>query len=76
MSAMERGDYGDAAERLRTAGEQETDPERIELAVYLRAVALQRAGRGPEAAAAAGDYLARYPVGRFVAEARALAAEP
>lgn len=76
IAAIERGDYGHASKTLEKARTAETDPERAELAVYLHAVALQRAGRPEDARRAASDYLARYPGGRFVAEAKRIAAGP
>ena len=44
-----------------------------EEAAYLRAVALERAGRREDARAAARAYLSRYPAGDHAAQARRLA---
>ena len=75
VEAIERGDYGQASRHLDDARSAETDPERAELAAYLQAVALQRAGRAEEAQRVAREYLVHHPSGRFVREARQIAEE-
>jgi hypothetical protein len=73
MSAMRRGDYAASALQLeKFAGTHASDP-RSDEADLLRAIALQRAGRSAEAAAAASRYLAARPSGAHRAEAKRIA---
>jgi hypothetical protein len=71
---MERGDYGSAAAALAEFERRHRGDSRGEDAAFLGVVALERAGKKVEAAAAARRYLARYPNGHRRAEARAIAA--
>jgi len=75
MGALRRGDYaGSAADLDRFAATYPGDA-RTDEAEYLRAIALQRAGRAGEAAAAARRYLMRWPKGAHRAEAKRIAGE-
>jgi ferric-dicitrate binding protein FerR (iron transport regulator) len=75
MAAIRRGDYGGAAEQLEAFSAAHAGDARADEADYLRAVALQRAGRNAEAAAAARRYLATRPSGAHRPEAQQIARE-
>ena len=70
---MEQGDYGAAAERLKSFADAHPGDARAEDAAFLTIGSLQRAGRAAEAAEAARRYLAAYPNGYRRAEAAAIA---
>jgi hypothetical protein len=76
MAMMERGDYGDAARHLEAFSKSNPRDDRAEDAAFLVILALQRAGRPTEAAAAARRYLSTYPAGYRRAQARAIADAP
>ncbi|MEP7123907.1 MAG: FecR domain-containing protein [Byssovorax sp.] len=76
MAMVERGDYGDAARHLEAFQKSNPRDERAEDAGFLVILALQRAGRPTEAAAAARRYLSAYPTGYRRAQARAIAEAP
>jgi TolA-binding protein len=76
MGMMERGDYGAAARRLDAFSKANPGDDRAEDAAFLVIIALQRAGRPTEAAAAARRYLSAYPAGFRRAQARAIADAP
>jgi TolA-binding protein len=72
MTAFGAGDYG-RAESLFLAFERENPGDaRIEDTTFLRAVARKRRGDGDGAAAAAREYLRRYPAGFRRSEAERL----
>lgn len=73
MGMMERGDYGAAAHHLEAFSQSHPGDDRAEDAAFLVILALQRAGRPTEAAAAARRYLSGYPAGFRRAQARAIA---
>ncbi len=73
---MRRGDYGAAADRLDAFSRSHPDDDRAEDAAFLVIVAMERAGRRAEAAAAARRYVARYPSGYRRDEAEAILAAP
>ncbi len=73
---IERGDYGAGAKRLEAFSSSSPGDERAEDAAFLVILALQRAGRPAEAAAAARRYLATYPSGYRRAQAKAIADAP
>jgi outer membrane protein assembly factor BamD (BamD/ComL family) len=75
MAALRHGDYAGGAAQLDAFSTAHAGDPRADEADYLRAVALQRAGRATEAAAAARQYLARRPVGAHRAEAKEIADE-
>lgn len=73
MDAIARGDFAAGASQLdRFTREHPNDP-RVEEALYLEAIALERAGRPTDAASTARRYLAAYPSGAHVARAHQLA---
>lgn len=75
MASLSRGDFSASAGQLaRFAANHPRDP-RVEEAVYLQAIALERAGRVIEAQAAARRYLAVYPAGAHSSQARRIAGE-
>ncbi|MEO7328756.1 MAG: FecR domain-containing protein [Minicystis sp.] len=76
VALIARGDYGAAAERLEAFEKSHPGDDRAEDAAFLVIVAMQRAGRRAEAAAAAKRYLIRYPAGYRHAEAEAIADAP
>ena len=76
VGLMRRGDYGAAADRLDTFSTSHPDDDRSEDAAFLVIVAMQRAGRHPEAVTAAKRYVARYPSGYRRDEAEAVIAAP
>lgn len=72
MRALSRGDFSAGASKLaHFASAYPRDP-RVEDAVYLESIALERAGRIVEAKAAARRYLAAYPTGAHQLQARRL----
>ncbi|APR86846.1 Fe-S oxidoreductase [Minicystis rosea] len=73
MTALGRGDYEGSARQLETFASSHPSDARADEADYLRAVALQRAGRAADAAAAARRYLATRPGGAHRLEARQIA---
>ncbi|HRI72192.1 MAG TPA: FecR domain-containing protein, partial [Polyangium sp.] len=73
MAAMRRGDYAGSADKLAKFAETHPSDARSDEADYLRAIALQRAGRRPEAVAAAKRYLATRPNGAHRADAARIA---
>lgn len=76
VELIERGDYGAAAERLRSFRQSHPTDVRAEDAAFLAVLALERAGHHAAAVAAARDYLASYPKGYRRAEAQAIVAAP
>ncbi|WP_437525442.1 FecR domain-containing protein [Sorangium sp. So ce726] len=75
MRALGRGDYADSAAQLEAFSAAHPGDARADEADYLQAIALQRAGRAAEAAAAAKRYLAARPNGAHRAEARKIAGD-
>ncbi|MFT3764944.1 MAG: FecR domain-containing protein [Minicystis sp.] len=75
MTALGRGDYEGSAKQLEAFASAHPGDARADEADYLRAVALQRAGRAAEAAAAARRYLATRPAGAHRMEARQIAGD-
>lgn len=69
MAAMRRGDYAGSAEKLEQFAETHAGDARADEADYLRAIALQRAGKKDAAIAAAKRYLATRPNGAHRADA-------
>ena len=76
MGMMERGDYGAASRHLEAFSKSNTSDDRAEDAAFLVILALQRAGRGAEAVAAARRYLGTYSAGYRRAEAQAIVDAP
>jgi hypothetical protein len=74
VGSMERGDYGEAAERLEAFQKAHPHDARAEDAAFLRILAHERAGQHAAAARAARTYLASYPDGYKRAAAEAIAA--
>lgn len=75
VALIGRGDFAAAAARLSAFAAQRPGDARAEDADFLAVVALQRAGRRAEAAAAARRYLDRHPRGYRRAEAQAVAGD-
>ncbi|WP_437809900.1 FecR domain-containing protein [Sorangium sp. So ce1078] len=75
MQALGRGDYARGAEQLEAFSAAHPGDARADEADYLRAIALQRAGRKAEAVAAARRYLATRPNGAHRAEAKKIAGD-
>jgi ferric-dicitrate binding protein FerR (iron transport regulator) len=73
MAAMRRGDYAVGAKKLEQFAQTHAADARADEADYLRAIALQRAGRRDEAVAAAKRYLATRPNGAHRADAARIA---
>lgn len=73
MAALRRGDYASGAEKLEQFSQAHGGDARTDEAEYLRAIALQRAGRRTEAIAAAKRYLATRPNGAHRADAARIA---
>lgn len=73
MAAMKRGDYAGSAEQLEKFAETHAGDARADEADYLRAIALQRAGKKDAAIAAAKRYLATRPNGAHRADAARIA---
>jgi hypothetical protein len=76
ISMADRGDYDAAARLLAAFAAAHPGDDRAEDAAFLVVVSLQRAGRSADAAAAARDYLARYPKGYRRAEVESIARAP
>lgn len=76
MGMMERGDYGVAAQHLDAFSRSNPGDDRSEDAAFLVILALQRAGRSADAAAAARRHLATYPSGYRRAQVEAIAEAP
>jgi hypothetical protein len=76
VELIERGDYGAAAERLRSFRQSHPTDVRAQDAAFLGVLALERAGRHAAAVTAAREYLATYPKGYRRAEAQAIIAMP
>jgi TolA-binding protein len=75
MESLSRGDFGASAGKLSGFASAHPRDPRAEEAAYLQAIALERAGRLPEAQAAARRYLAAYPDGAHRAQVRRLAGD-
>ncbi|WP_437753862.1 FecR domain-containing protein [Sorangium sp. So ce1389] len=75
MRALRQGDYARSAAQLEAFSAAHPGDARADEADYLRAIALQRAGRTAEAAAAARRYLATRPQGAHRAEAKKIAGD-
>jgi len=75
MSALRRGDFAGGAAQLEAFSGAYGGDARADEADYLRAIALQRAGRKAEAAAAAKRYLSARPGGAHRAEAKQIAGD-
>jgi hypothetical protein len=73
LGAMRRGDYAAGALQLEKFAGSHASDARSDEAEILRAIALQRAGRAGEAAAAASRYLSGRPAGAHRAEAKRIA---
>jgi TolA-binding protein len=73
MRLIERGDYAAGADQLEAYRKANPKDARAEDAAYLSMIALQRAGRREDAAAAARRYLQQFPNGYRRAEAQAMA---
>ncbi len=76
VELIERGDYGAAAERLRSFRRSHPTDARAEDADFLAVLALERAGHHAAAVAAAREYLASYPHGYRRAEAQSISTAP
>ena len=76
VELIERGDYGAAAERLRSFRQSHPTDARAEDADFLAVLALERAGHHAAAVAAAREYLASYPHGYRRAEAQSISTAP
>lgn len=75
MDSIARGDFGAGARELEQFASAHPSDARVEEAVYLQAIALQRAGRVEEAKAAARRYLTTYPSGAHRTQAQRLAGD-
>lgn len=73
LGAMRRGDYAASALQLEKFSGAHASDARTDEAEILRAIALQRAGRSDEAAAAASRYLSGRPSGAHRVEAKRIA---
>ncbi|TKD12271.1 outer membrane protein assembly factor BamD [Polyangium fumosum] len=73
MASLRRGNYADCADKFEQFVSTYPADARADEADYLRAVALQRAGRTAEAVAAAKRYLATRPKGAHRADAERMA---
>jgi TolA-binding protein len=73
MRALERGEYDAAANTLTEFATAHPNDARADDAEYMRAIALQRAGRTDDAIAAARAYLAKWPQGSHRREAASIA---
>ncbi len=73
MAALRSGDYAAGAEKLERFSQTHGSDARADEADYLRAIALQRAGKHDEARAAAKRYLATRPNGAHRANATRIA---
>jgi TolA-binding protein len=70
MEALSRGDFSASADKLASFASLYPRDPRVEDAVYLEAIALERAGRITDAKAAARCYLSVYPDGAHHLQAR------
>jgi hypothetical protein len=75
MRALRVGDYDASATQLAAFSASYPGDARADEADYLRAIALQRAGRAPDATATARRYLATRPTGAHRAEAKLIAGQ-
>lgn len=75
MRSLRDGDYARSAADLEWFAATHPNDVRADEAEYLRAIALQRAGRASEAAAAARRYLATRPSGAHRLEAKRIAGD-
>jgi FecR protein/Putative zinc-finger len=75
MQALRLGDYTGSATQLAAFSISYPSDARADEADYLRAIALQRAGRAPDATATARRYLVTRPAGAHRAEAKLLAGD-
>jgi hypothetical protein len=75
MAALARGDFSAAASKLEGFAAAHPHDPRVEDAVYVAAIALERAGRSADARAAARRYLAAYPTGAHHVQAQRLAGD-
>lgn len=75
MSTLGKGDYLVSAKQLDAFAASHPSDARADEADYLRAIALQRAGKPADAASAAKHYLSTRPTGAHRAEARRIAGE-
>jgi TolA-binding protein len=75
MKALARGDFTACAGKLEGFVAAHPRDSRVEEAVYLDAIALERAGRLSDAKAAARRYLEAYPGGVHRAQARRIAGD-
>jgi TolA-binding protein len=73
MRMIERGDYAAGADKLDAYRRANPQDARAEDAAYIAVIALQRAGRKDDAAAAAKRYLRDFPNGYRRAEVQAIA---
>jgi TolA-binding protein len=75
MAALARGDFSAAASKLEGFALAHPHDPRVEDAVYVAAIALERAGRSDDARAAARRYLAEYPAGAHHVQAQRIAGD-
>ena len=75
MDAIARGDFSAGASKLDRFATTYPKDSRVEEALYLQAIALERAGRTREAIDAARRYLAAYPDGAHRTQARHVAGD-
>jgi hypothetical protein len=75
MKALSRGDFSASASKLESFVSSHPSDARVEDAVYLQAIAFERAGRLPDAKAAARHYLAAYPDGAHRAQVARIAGD-
>jgi TolA-binding protein len=75
MKVLSRGDFSASAAKLENFVSAHPRDPRVEEAVYLEAIALERAGRVSDAKAAARRYLAAYPDGAHDVQARRIAGD-
>lgn len=73
MRSIDAGDYDAAAREMSDFSTTHPNDPRSDEADYMRAIALERAGRVDEAKAAAHAYLAKWPSGAHRAEAASIA---
>lgn len=72
MGSVSHGDFGAGAVKLERFTRDYPGDPRAEEALYLEAIALERAGRRDEARVVARRYLAEYPEGAHAAQAQRL----
>lgn len=75
MDSLSRGDFSASAGKLEGFAAAHPRDARVEEALYLEAIALERAGRAADARQAARRYLAAYPEGAHRAQARRIAGD-